>query len=112
MEVGLEGGVDLGGAALGGAFRDREELHGHEGRLAGMVKPLRWHHGVVPVENSLSGLRIDVTCFLRRWCLGRRYHPCALSRADTRGIQAVADEPQGDRRAKPADDESSIHGSS
>jgi len=60
-----------------------------------MIEPLCRHHGVVPVENSLSGLRIDVTSFLRSWrlgsCRGRR---CALTRTPTGGIQGIAAECQ------------------
>ena len=34
---------------------DRDELHVHEGRLAGLVELCLRHHGIVPVKHALAG---------------------------------------------------------
>src|SRR2546430_13396787 len=81
-----------------------------------MVKSLGGHHRIVPVQDSLSGLRIDVAWSLRRlppwrWLLRARHRP-ALACTHAGAIQAVTEQDQYDGRAQSGGKNFPVHGSS
>src|SRR5256886_8389737 len=115
-EVLLHTGADLDATGRLAAFLHRHQRHIHEGRLSGMVESLGGRHRIVPVQDSPSGLRIDVAWPLRRlppwrWLLRARHRP-ALACTHAGAIEAVTEQGQYDGRAQSGGKKSSVHCSS